>query len=138
MAVEVYVREYIQVGHRLIELPGKCQQIHGHSMLVTMTLSGETDHNGYLVDSNGTVMDFSEVKKVFRNHLNDHYDHHLLLSMADPLVELNLPGVTVTGSDPCVENIANWIYDQMKYGAGFSVKSIEVQETATNGVIYRG
>jgi 6-pyruvoyltetrahydropterin/6-carboxytetrahydropterin synthase len=131
----LYVQDYIQVGHRLTTLPGKCQQIHGHSMLVKIALEVDVPPGEDLaVNANGAVLDFSDVKKTFRGHINSVYDHHLLLGKNDPLVELNLPGMTLVDGDPTVENIAKWIFNFMSND--FPISYVEVQETATNGVIY--
>lgn len=152
MSTEVFVRDYIQVAHRLTALPGKCTNIHGHSMLVTMTLRGIVDRNGLVVDvKSRTVLDFSEVKKVFRGFLSANYDHRLLLNKDDPWAKLlgampdhegeaeyviynRLPGLVQCEGDPTVENIAKWVFESM--ALGFPVSKITVQETATNGVTY--
>src|SRR4051812_36525949 len=103
MTIDLYVQEDIQVAHRLVNLPGKCQQIHGHTMTIYMTLKCAQDDNGYAVDSEGGVLDFSGVKKTFRQFLADNFDHHLALSEEDPLRSLDLPGATYWPGDPCVE-----------------------------------
>lgn len=149
--IDLYVREYIQVAHRLTVLKGKCQQIHGHSMLVTVTLQGLVQ-DGISLDPNdpdpSNPLDFSEIKASFRHYLNERYDHHLLLNSKDPWAvsltgEANpanqryryLPGLIATDGDPTVENIARWIFQHMHDDLQYPVKKVEVQETATNGVI---
>jgi len=105
----------IQVGHRLSLTPGLCQNIHGHSMEVTLCLFGDT------VDENGMLFgDFRDAKKRFRAHLDKEYDHRLLLNADDPLTKLEFglpnyavenyyPGVRLVEGDPTTENIAEWI-----------------------------
>ena len=112
----------VQVGHRLFLQPGKCQNIHGHSMKVHLKLYGDVDENGIFEG-----MDFGSVKRAFRMHLDTMYDHHLLLNKDDPFctgLYLSIPGdeelkqlgpgVTLPGlipcdGDPTTENIAKWI-----------------------------
>lgn len=145
MPIEVYVSEYIQVAHRLMNLPGKCTQIHGHSMHVTMYLGGEVNENGLIENVDGEVLDFSQVKKLFRSFLNTNYDHHLLLNKDDPWARFltstgegaqggTLPGLVKCEGDPTTENIAKWIFEAM--ALAFPVDAIEIKETATNGVTY--
>lgn len=141
--IELHVSEYIQVAHRLIELPGKCQQIHGHSMHVTLSLLCELDKNGYAINEHKEVVDFSGVKKSFRAYLNDDFDHHLLLNDDDPWLRkcidssIMIPGVIGTDGDPTTENIAKWIFEFMKGCLGSIVHEVKIEETATNGVKYR-
>jgi 6-pyruvoyltetrahydropterin/6-carboxytetrahydropterin synthase len=118
----IKVRHNIEVAHRLFETPGKCENIHGHSMWVTMELFGEVNQHGMLEG-----LDFGDVKKIFRSHLDTELDHHLLLNQDDPwagdiyLPSSNpqenalpdgphqLPGLVPTPGDPTTENIASWL-----------------------------
>lgn len=140
----IAVKHNIEVAHRLFEMPGKCENIHGHSMWVTLTLRGELDEHGIL---NG--IDFGTLKKDFRDHLDMTYDHHLLLNEKDPwaksltpldLTRLNegavykrLPGLQKVPGDPTTENIAKWVAIFMRNINGYdNVSSCEVWETSTN------
>jgi 6-pyruvoyltetrahydropterin/6-carboxytetrahydropterin synthase len=109
------IRHNIEVAHRLSELPGKCENIHGHSMWVVAEICGEVDSHGLLLG-----LEFGALKKEFRNHLDTRYDHHLLLNENDqwarPLTHepyadrgFRLPGLEVFDGDPTTENIARWI-----------------------------
>lgn len=144
MSTEIMVRDYIQVAHRLTSLPGKCQRIHGHSMLVSLHLRCKTNDSGLAVDTQGEVLDFSAVKVWFRNHLSAGYDHHLLLNTTDVLWALSvvdgqagLPGAVATKGDPTVENIAKWICEAAHFVLGPCVYKVEVRETETNAATYR-
>ena len=134
----IYVREYIQVAHRLTELPGKCQQIHGHSMLVTLYFDADMT-SGYACGEDNEVLDFTAVKGLFREYLKKRLDHHLLLSETDPLLvkygKDAYPGVVLTPGDPTVEKIAMMINDFF-YSGGFPIDRVEVRETETNGVVF--
>lgn len=154
----VFVRHNIEVAHRLLNLPGKCEQIHGHSMNVELMIHGHVDNNG-LLDGR----DFGNIKKVFREYLDSTFDHHLLLNEQDPWAGLlaaksvlekhgpqpnddfawddypdlfePLPGLVKTPGDPTTENIAKWIAE---WAANtFSCKvNVIIQETGTNGAGY--
>lgn len=132
----------IEVAHRLYETGGKCEQIHGHSMLVTMRVTGNIDAHGLLEGLN-----FTQVKRSFRRHLDDMYDHHLLLNKDDPwahqllapggtrLAGARLPGLQECEADPTTENIAKWIWTYFMEEIPHPIE-IQVQETATNFAVY--
>jgi 6-pyruvoyl-tetrahydropterin synthase len=117
----------IEVAHRMFDMQGKCQQIHGHSMWVDMHLFGELNREGVLGG-----LEFGAVKKRFRAYLDGQYDHHLLLNERDPFAQMlrtmpgdrplpgerlletdvhytRLPGLQAMPADPTTENIAKWI-----------------------------
>lgn len=130
MSAFIAVRHNIEVAHRLHLLPGKCENIHGHSMWVRLELTGDLDGHG-LMDG----LDFGGVKRVYRIHLDSTYDHRLLLDGADPLVhgDGDLPGLLATDGQPTTENIALWI-GRWAQEAFPSVKSgrVTVHETYVN------
>lgn len=106
MTATIAVRHNIEVAHRLWQLPGKCEAIHGHSMWVRLELHGELDERGLLAG-----MDFGAVKRAYRQHLDTHFDHRLLLDADDPITAQHLPGLRVTAGQPTTENIAKAIGD---------------------------
>lgn len=126
------VKHNIEVAHRLSQLEGKCENIHGHSMWVTLRLYGlQFDDNGILGGFN-----FTDVKKAFRSHLDTTYDHRLLLNEKDPLLVRAwdlLPGLRECEGDPTTENIARWIHKwaQGEFGIDKTI-GIEVWETSVN------
>lgn len=149
----IFVRHNIEVAHRLLNLPGKCQQIHGHSMWVTLEVNADKDTNGYALGPDGTPLDFGSLKKAVRDYLDGVWDHHLHLNKDDPLAGTlqtavrtesgqfseegqwigELPGVVKWPGDPSVENIARWIRDAVSaYLPNMSIY-IKVEETSTNG-----
>lgn len=124
----------IEVAHRLSLTPGKCQQIHGHSMGVTLTFSGEVDSSGLL-----SGIDLSDAKKAFRSHLDSEYDHRLLLNVADPLIDRcdgHLPGLRRCAGDPTIEHLAEWIGLWAIGYTGAPAGSVRVQETRTNAATW--
>jgi 6-pyruvoyltetrahydropterin/6-carboxytetrahydropterin synthase len=130
------VKHNIEVAHRLSLLPGKCENIHGHSMNVILELTGFVDKNGIMAG-----VEFGALKKRFRGHLDEVYDHHLLLNESDPfapdIITANgafcpLPGLRTCQGDPTTENIAQWIATEMIQTYGTLVSAVEVWETAVN------
>lgn len=148
----IAVKHNIEVAHRLFELPGKCEQIHGHSMWVTMHLEGRVNEHGIL----GGI-EYGALKSGFRKHLDETYDHRLLLNAADPFArpivyferdqndniveqsgQVFLPGLQAMAADPTTENIAKWVCEYMAEQCTASwpnqIKSmkVEVWETSVN------
>lgn len=133
------VKHNIEVAHRLHLLEGKCENIHGHSMWVTLRVFGELDANGIMEG-----ISFTDLKQVFRHYLDTKYDHHLLLHQDDPwaqplsraaldVVERveKLPGLVVFGGDPTTENLAKWIGEWAVQELALDVHCY-VQETSVN------
>jgi 6-pyruvoyl-tetrahydropterin synthase len=150
--VYIKLNHNIELAHRLFLMPGKCQQIHGHSMKVELTLYGHPNDDGVFEG-----LDFADVKKKFRDHLNKEYDHRLLLHVNDPwaqplIMEKTiheeyhpndetqdikgfqlLPGLVICIGDPTTENLAmwigNWAFEAFDLGV-----DVYIQETGSNGV----
>lgn len=151
----ITVRHNAEIAHRLSLLPGKCQNIHGHSIQIELTLKGELNENGILEG-----LDFGSVKKAFREHIDTEYDHKLLLNVNDSWAQLlafkkvledelhpndevyvlfensdyfeHLPGLRPCPGDPTIENIAMWIHTWAIDRFRLPVY-VNVDETNTNG-----
>lgn len=148
LSSSIWVEHNAEIAHRLMNLPGKCQNIHGHSLNISMHLDGELNEQGILAG-----LDFGTVKKVFREFLDREWDHHVLLNVDDPWAGQwrqmpngqqvtsyahyqRLPGLTTTPGDPTTENLAKWLCEwaQQEF-AGDPIRgiTISIQETGTNG-----
>jgi 6-pyruvoyl-tetrahydropterin synthase len=130
----IAVKHNIEVAHRLSQLPGKCENIHGHSMWVKLELRGYLNEN-YILEG----VDFGSLKKDFRGFLDSRFDHHLLLNNEDPLIanfgtpfaEGRYPGLNTMVGDPTTENIAYAVGTYMSSLYPFT-SAVEVWETAVN------
>lgn len=146
--IELVVHHNMELAHRLFTLPGKCQNIHGHGMKVSLGLLAEMDSYGYAIALDGTPIEFGNVKKTFRAYIDEVFDHHLHLNQDDPWAsELvfqsgieagRLPGLQIWPGDPSTENFAVWIYEAMQKTFNFTILNVEIAETGTNGVTYVG
>ena len=135
----IILRHNIEVAHRLFELPGKCENIHGHSMWVDVSLHGGVNSKGILEVDDGPL-EFGAVKKKVRGYLDENYDHKLLLNQADPWAEpladgneeyKPLPGLAVQQGDPTTENLAMWFSET--FANMFKTDcTVKVQETSVN------
>lgn len=100
----------VPIGH-------KCKDLHGHTYHLTIYAEGE------LLEKEGWVLDFSDLKKVV-NPVIDAIDHKLLN---------NIPGL----ENPTAEILSIWLWEQIKPLLPALIR-IELKETPTSGVIFEG
>lgn len=65
-----------EMAHALMDYPGKCRNIHGHSYKMEVTVVGETQPD------TGMVMDFKHLKDLVNEVVVNKLDHALVLSNA--------------------------------------------------------
>lgn len=107
----------IEAAHRLPNLPAshKCSRLHGHSFRIEIHVSGE------LLEPQGWVMDFADVKAAFQP-LFDQLDHRYLN---------DVPGL----ENPTSERLAQWIFEQLRPRLP-QLSLVVVHETCTAGARY--
>ena len=143
----VRISHNIEVAHRLWSLDGnKCQNIHGHSMRVDLTIPADFIGPKGIAVIRGKELEFGALKRQFREHLDTVYDHHLLLNENDPWAGVfdlhdplkddpvdghKLPGLITFEGDPSTENIAKWIAEWAAATFDTDV-NVDVQETHVN------
>jgi 6-pyruvoyltetrahydropterin/6-carboxytetrahydropterin synthase len=95
-------------GHRLLNYDGKCKYLHGHNGRAVITLESDK------LDQRGMVVDFSDIKRLVSNWIDENLDHRMILHRDDPAVEvlrkLGEP-MYLIDVNPTAENIARLIYD---------------------------
>ena len=114
-------------GHRLLNYKGKCKNLHGHNGLAVITVESNE------LDELGMVTDFSNIKTVVSQWIDDNLDHRMILSKEDPILPvLESVGepVFVMNVNPTAESIAKLIFDFVD-GAGFPVTKVTLWETAS-------
>jgi 6-pyruvoyltetrahydropterin/6-carboxytetrahydropterin synthase len=134
MLQAIVVKHNIEMAHRLWDLPGKCEQIHGHSWWCELTMWRRPDPRGIIID-------FGEVKKAFREYLDGTFDHRLALDDNDPLLQYGnesvYPGLVRVPSMPTVENMSKWIGQWTeKAFPGMERYTIHLWEAATNAAVW--
>jgi len=96
----------VACGHHLPNLPEhhKCRRPHGHNYQIHVTLTGEPDHYGMLVESG--ALDAMIMPVLLR------IDHH----------DINELGATLTTragkayvDNPTVEHMAIWLYESLGF-----------------------
>ncbi|MEH7493747.1 6-carboxytetrahydropterin synthase QueD [Neobacillus niacini] len=80
-------------SHHLHCYEGKCKNLHGHTYKVIFGISG-------FVDERGLMMDFGDIKDIWKNEIEIHLDHRYLNETLPPM-------------NTTAENIVVWIYEKM-------------------------
>ena len=105
-------------AHKLTDYHGKCENLHGHTYKLHVTVKGA-------VKKNGLVMDFVELKKIVNEKILDKLDHAYLNDFF---------------KNPSAEIIVKWIWNNIKDLKKYGVQLYEVKlwETPTSFVTYNG
>jgi len=76
-----------ETGHALYGYDGKCKNVHGHSYKLFVTVIGTpiTDKNNVKY---GMVIDFSDLKKIVKEEIVEHFDHATVFNKNTPHIEL--------------------------------------------------
>lgn len=117
--MEIFKEFKFEAAHRLTGLPEghKCAGLHGHSYRVVVVVAGAPD------PKRGWVIDYADIKQAVRPVI-DRLDHAYLNDL-DGLAQ------------PTTEALALWMWRRIKPALA-GLARLEVWETATSGVIYRG
>ncbi|MFX4302793.1 6-carboxytetrahydropterin synthase QueD [Alicyclobacillus tolerans] len=106
-------------AHHLHEYMGKCHNLHGHTYLLQIEISG-------IPDPRGIVMDFAELKELFANRIKNRLDHQYLNEVLPPM-------------NTTAENMIVWIWEELEdalnvqFGdRGLRLESLVLYETPTS------
>lgn len=127
-----------ETAHALWGYDGKCANIHGHSYILTVSISGDM-----IEDSNhpkfGMIMDFGELKEIVKPEIVDVYDHCLLVRNNTPHagyadVETAFKKVWLTDFQPTCENMLIDMVGKIlkKLPDHIELKYAKLQETSTS------
>ncbi len=121
-------------GHRLLNYEGKCAHPHGHNGRAEITLESET------LDGRGMVLDFTELKHLVNDWIEEHLDHKMVLAEDDPLVPV-LAGLDepmyLMNCPPTAENFAKLLFDLVR-DRGYPVRQVVFWETDKCAAAYHG
>ena len=117
--MEIFKEFTFDAAHFLPHVPDdhKCKRMHGHTYRVRIWVRGPLDARL------GWVMDFAAIKEAWKP-LENQLDHFVLN---------DIPGL----ENPTAEYIAVWIWDRLRPELP-QLDRIELYETPTSGVVYRG
>lgn len=113
-STELVVEIAFNAAHQLLWHQGPCRNLHGHTYRAEITVRGE-------MDDNGVIMDFADVKAVIARSVVDDYDHAFLNEILD---------------NPTAERVAHDIADRL-LAARLGLAEIRLWETRTCSVRVR-
>lgn len=96
---EVTIIKSFSAAHLLAQIGGKCEELHGHNFKVEVTVASQN------LNKSGLLIDFRVVKK-WLSEILDQMDHKHLNELP-----------FFAGINPSAENIAKYIYSEMKLKA---------------------
>ncbi len=118
---ELTIKTGFSAAHSLRDYEGPCSRVHGHNWVVEVVVSGE------VLQRNGILLDFADVKKV-TSELLSRLDH-TNLNETPPFDKVN----------PTSENLARWLYEQVGDRLnvnGLKVTRVNVREAETSCASY--
>ena len=125
-----------ETGHALYGYDGKCKNVHGHSYKLSVTVIGVpiTDRTNVKF---GMVIDFSDLKKIVKEEIVDHFDHATVFNETTPHIELahELKNrghhVILVNYQPTSENMVIDFAEKIKnrLPAPIQLHSLKLQET---------
>ncbi|MDR3195589.1 MAG: 6-carboxytetrahydropterin synthase QueD [Endomicrobium sp.] len=109
MIYKLSVTKNFASAHCLRKYKGRCENLHGHNWKIRAAFSGSK------LDSVGMLIDFTDIKKRL-DKIISHLDHKFLNEI-EPFNKIN----------PTAENIAAFIYEQLKQIETETAKVCEVE-----------
>lgn len=130
-SLQVLRRIRFCAGHRLVGHGGKCENLHGHNYVVDICVAG----NG--VDSVGRVVDFADLKRLFKGWVDEHWDHGCIVfdqdrETIDAIRSVTPHKIYLLPYNPTAENIARHVLEEIgpKLLAGLSGYDLQVTRVA--------
>ncbi len=128
----------ISMGHRVVGHESKCRCLHGHNYRIHFTCTADE------LDGLGRVIDFSIIKELLCQWLEDNWDHKMMLWSEDPLLDelqrLVPEDIVLLPYNPTAENLARYLVEEIgpKQLKGTAVKLIRcrVDETTKCSASY--
>ena len=103
-------------AHFLTKYHGKCENLHGHTYKLRITVEGS-------VKEDGMVLDFKELKQIVKDKVIERYDHQNLNDFFE---------------NPSAELVAIKIWDYLAVALPVKLYEVTLWETAESSVTYRG
>jgi len=121
-----------EYAHRLCDYDGKCANVHGHNQKLEVHFRRVNE----LIDSQGFVIDFGDVKKGIGNWIDENWDHGLILNSNDSALIQKMKEfgykVFVMDTNPTAENMAlyllNIVGPSLYHNSGVEIFKVEVFE----------
>jgi 6-pyruvoyltetrahydropterin/6-carboxytetrahydropterin synthase len=127
MSSTVVLTHNAEIAHRIIGM-GKCENVHGHGLLITWTFG--------VPDLEGDVAEFGSIKTRLRAWVDTHLDHAFLCHIDDPVGEYLIDyGLRVTRlhTRPTTEAIAALLAEKaLELIPEVELLGVHVQESRSN------
>ena len=130
-----------EMAHALWNYQGKCKNIHGHSYVLFVTLSGNPiNEKGHPED--GMLMDFGKLKKLIKHSVIDEFDHAFVVNKNSPHAcdipnnALLFENIKKVEFQPTSENLIHHFAQKIQsiLPAGVGLFSLKLSETDTSYV----
>jgi len=100
---------HFDMAHVLLNYHGKCNNIHGHSYKLEVTVKGNLN-NENTSPKKGMLIDFSDFKKIINDEIISVWDHSLMIHQdTDPILlkalHNNYEKIIVVSFQPTTENM---------------------------------
>jgi len=140
--MQITRRLEFDAGHRIPSHNSQCKHLHGHRYALEITLSGDiVTREG--ASEQGMVMDFSDVKRIAKEHVVDAWDHAFLVYRGDTMVFeflKKIPGHKTVVLDvvPTAENLALIAFRLLEnayrdtYNNHLTLERVRLYETPNN------
>lgn len=127
----------IHCGHRVYGHESKCAHLHGHGYVFEFTCEA------FGLDKIGRVIDFSVIKSLLCEWLEENWDHRFLMWEKDPSLEaLRAIDATVVAVpfNPTAENMAEYLVTvigpEQLAGTGVRLAAVRVRETIKCSAVF--
>jgi 6-pyruvoyltetrahydropterin/6-carboxytetrahydropterin synthase len=127
MSLTIMRRVKFCAGHRLHHHGGKCEFFHGHNYVADFYVTAQE------TDDVGRVIDFADLKRLFKGWLDEQWDHGFLLNEADhngiqAIKQVEPSKFYVLPNNPTAENMAQYLLTEVcpKLLAGTAVTASKV------------
>lgn len=123
-----------EMAHAIYGYAGKCKNVHGHSYILHVTITGSADNNNY-IPAPGFIFDFKQLKKIVNETVINKLDHQLVLSneylQTNPAL-ISAENIFAWEMEPTAENILIYIKQNLQLALPAEIKLIKLQlyETA--------
>lgn len=136
----------IDLAHRVPNHKSKCQNLHGHRYKIEVGVDDKliTDEGA---SDEGMVIDFSDLKQIMMEEIDEKFDHNSIFYKDDPFVnvirfeieEYQNKKPHYVSFIPTAENLAKHWYFLVKprlEERGIKIKHVKIWETPTSTAIY--
>lgn len=124
-----------RAGHRLLPpYQGHCNNVHGEGYTAII----EFESN--ILDENGMVFDFGQVKKKIKEWIDVNWDHTYIFNEDDEigyyLYDQGMRVFNIGKQNPTAENMSEYLYNIIKFNITNKVKKVGIIESFEDSIAY--